>query len=121
MRNAEKAATLSERIINLIYNISYQTFMYTCRGLFEKDKLIFVVQMAIQVQCLMNVFMNSKKTLILMLLNFKFKKNEFIIYLDTIASSKNKTNRVRLFIKTTISYWIEMSIRFYSIGYLGSY
>lgn len=49
MRNAEKSDTLKRRIINLIDNITYQTFVYTSRGLFEKDKLIFIVQMAIQV------------------------------------------------------------------------
>lgn len=49
MRNAEKADNLNERIIKLIENITYQTFMYTSRGLFEKDKLIFICQMTIQV------------------------------------------------------------------------
>lgn len=49
MRNAEKADNLNERIIKLIENITYQTFVYTSRGLFEKDKLIFICQMTIQV------------------------------------------------------------------------
>jgi len=49
MRNAEKADNLHERIANLIENITYQTFIYTSRGLFEKDKLTFVCQMTIQV------------------------------------------------------------------------
>lgn len=49
MRNAEKANSLSQRIVNLVDNITYQTFIYTSRGLFEKDKLIFIVQMTIQV------------------------------------------------------------------------
>lgn len=49
MRNAEKADTLNERIVNLIENITYQTFIYTSKGLFEKDKLIFICQMTIQV------------------------------------------------------------------------
>lgn len=49
MRNAEKADNLNERIIKLIENITYQTFIYTSRGLFEKDKLIFICQMTIQV------------------------------------------------------------------------
>jgi len=50
MRNAEKADTLKERIVKLIENITYKTFIYTSRGLFEKDKLIFICQMTIQVQ-----------------------------------------------------------------------
>jgi dynein heavy chain len=49
MRNAEKADTLSKRIVNLIENITYKSFIYTSRGLFEKDKLIFICQMTIQV------------------------------------------------------------------------
>lgn len=49
MRNTEKANTLNERIIKLIDSITYQTFIYTSRGLFEKDKLTFICQMAIQV------------------------------------------------------------------------
>jgi len=39
----------------LIENITYKTFIYTSRGLFEKDKLIFICQMTIQVHI---VFMN---------------------------------------------------------------
>ncbi|VVC32244.1 Hypothetical protein CINCED_3A002285 [Cinara cedri] len=50
MRNSEKADTLNERIVNLIENITYQTFIYTSRGLFEKDKLIFICQLTIQIQ-----------------------------------------------------------------------
>jgi len=50
MRNAEKADTLKERIVKLIENITYKMFVYTSRGLFEKDKLIFICQMTIQVK-----------------------------------------------------------------------
>lgn len=49
MKNAEIADTLNKRINNLIDNITYQTFIYTSRGLFEKDKLIFICQVTIQV------------------------------------------------------------------------
>jgi len=49
MREAEKADTLNKRIVNLVDNITYQTFIYTSRGLFEKDKLIFICQVTIQV------------------------------------------------------------------------
>ncbi|CAI6373183.1 unnamed protein product [Macrosiphum euphorbiae] len=50
MREAEKADTLHKRIVNLVDNITYQTFIYTSRGLFEKDKLTFICQVTIQVQ-----------------------------------------------------------------------
>lgn len=49
MRNADKADILKKRILNLIDNITYQTFIYTSRGLFEKDKLTFICQMTFQV------------------------------------------------------------------------
>lgn len=55
MRNAAKSESLNQRIINLIENITYQTFIYTSRGLFEKDKLIFICQMTIQVYFLVNI------------------------------------------------------------------
>ena len=32
---------VSERVENLIDTVTYETFVYTSRGLFEKDKLIF--------------------------------------------------------------------------------
>jgi dynein heavy chain len=55
MRNSEKADTLKQRILNLLENITYQSFVYTSRGLFEKDKLIFITQMVIQVSKLFNM------------------------------------------------------------------
>ena len=32
---------VSERVEKLIDTVTYETFVYTSRGLFEKDKLIF--------------------------------------------------------------------------------
>lgn len=60
MRNAEKADNLNERIAKLIENITYQTFIYTSRGLFEKDKLIFICQMTIQVNTFFIIVLHSK-------------------------------------------------------------
>merc|ERR1711994_1115174 len=37
------------RVANLIDSITFQVFMYTTRGLFECDKLIFTAQMAFQI------------------------------------------------------------------------
>lgn len=54
MQDAEKADILKERIGNLIDNITYQTFIYTSRGLFERDKLTFVCQLTIQVRININ-------------------------------------------------------------------
>lgn len=46
---AAQADTLQARVHNLIDSITYQTYIYTSRGLFEADKLIFMTQMAVQV------------------------------------------------------------------------
>lgn len=37
------------RVNSLISHISYSVFLYTSRGLFEQDKLIFASQMTFQV------------------------------------------------------------------------
>lgn len=46
---ATPSEDLAERVNNLIDSITFQVFMYTSRGLFEKDKLIFLAQMTIQI------------------------------------------------------------------------
>nr|XP_031541762.1 dynein heavy chain 17, axonemal [Vicugna pacos] len=38
-----------KRVINLMDEITYSAYMYTARGLFERDKLIFLAQVAFQV------------------------------------------------------------------------
>jgi len=42
---AEPAEEVQQRVINLIDSITYSVFIYTTRGLFERDKLIFTAQM----------------------------------------------------------------------------
>lgn len=49
IEKAKAAEDVNERVANLIDCITYSVFIYTTRGLFEKDKLIFVSQMAFQV------------------------------------------------------------------------
>lgn len=46
---AELSDNLTKRVGLLIDSITYLVFMYTSRGLFESDKLIFICQMTIQV------------------------------------------------------------------------
>lgn len=46
---AEPAEELKARVDNLIDGITYSVFMYTARGLFERDKIIFTAQMTFQV------------------------------------------------------------------------
>ena len=44
-----KGKTLQEHVQNLLDSITYMVFMYTSRGLFECDKLIFLAQMSFQI------------------------------------------------------------------------
>ncbi|XP_070581054.1 dynein beta chain, ciliary-like isoform X2 [Ptychodera flava] len=46
IERAEPAEEVKERVANLIDSITYSVFMYTSRGLFEADKLIFTTQLA---------------------------------------------------------------------------
>ncbi|VEL12571.1 unnamed protein product [Protopolystoma xenopodis] len=46
---AEQNEEVRERVKNLIDSITYSVYVYTSRGLFERDKLIFTAQMAFQV------------------------------------------------------------------------
>ena len=46
---AEPAEEVKLRVINLIDCISFSVYVYTTRGLFEKDKLIFTTQMSFTV------------------------------------------------------------------------
>ncbi|KAB0805217.1 hypothetical protein PPYR_02187 [Photinus pyralis] len=46
---AEPADKLKDRVVNLLDSITFMVFMYTSRGLFECDKLIFMAQMSFQI------------------------------------------------------------------------
>ncbi|KAK7507150.1 hypothetical protein BaRGS_00001085, partial [Batillaria attramentaria] len=46
---AEPAEEVKQRVLNLIDCITYSVFVYTSRGLFERDKLIFTTQMTTQI------------------------------------------------------------------------
>ena len=47
---AEKSDDVKQRVQSLIDSITYMVFMYTSRGLFERDKLIFTSQVTFQVR-----------------------------------------------------------------------
>lgn len=49
LARAPAADKLQQRVINLIDCITFSVFMYTSRGLFERDKLIFMAHMALQI------------------------------------------------------------------------
>lgn len=47
--NTPKGETLTIRLANLLESITYATYIYTSRALFERDKLIFIAHMTIQI------------------------------------------------------------------------
>lgn len=49
IEKAEPSEDVKERVANLIDSITYSVFMYTSRGLFERDKLTFISQVTFQV------------------------------------------------------------------------
>jgi len=51
---AEPSTDVKQRVLNLIDSITHLVFMYTTRGLFEQDKLIFTSQVTFQVQTTSN-------------------------------------------------------------------
>ncbi|KAJ1529252.1 hypothetical protein ONE63_006052 [Megalurothrips usitatus] len=56
-----QADTLQARVHNLIDSITYQTYIYTSRGLFEADKLIFMTQMAVQMEAADKVLLKAQE------------------------------------------------------------
>lgn len=49
IERAEPSDDVKQRVSNLIDSITYSVFMYTSRGLFERDKLTFTSQVTFQV------------------------------------------------------------------------
>ncbi len=49
INRAEASEEIKERANNLIESITYMVYVYTTRGLFERDKLIFTAQMVFQI------------------------------------------------------------------------
>ena len=49
INKAEASEDIKERANNLIESITYMVYVYTTRGLFERDKLIFTAQMVFQI------------------------------------------------------------------------
>lgn len=46
---AERSEELDMRVANLLDSITFAVFLYTSRGLFEKDKLVFLFLITLQV------------------------------------------------------------------------
>ncbi|KAI8033161.1 hypothetical protein M5D96_014083, partial [Drosophila gunungcola] len=63
MLKAPPAEKLKDRVENLIDSITFCSFVYTSRGLFEQDKLIFLTQMCIQILVNAGMMANIHKAL----------------------------------------------------------
>lgn len=50
VQQAEPSDDVRLRVNNLIDCVTYSTFIYISRGLFERDKITFTAQLAFQVQ-----------------------------------------------------------------------
>lgn len=49
INQTEKQNTTNDRVIALLDSITYAVYLYTCRGLFEKDKLVYKMHLAFQI------------------------------------------------------------------------
>ncbi|KAI8812367.1 dynein heavy chain and region D6 of dynein motor-domain-containing protein [Cladochytrium replicatum] len=49
INRAEQSEDIKERVISLIDSITHMVYVYTTRGLFERDKLTFIAQMTFQI------------------------------------------------------------------------
>ena len=49
IEKADAAEEVKQRVMNLIDCITFSVFIYTTRGLFEKDKIIFMAQTTFQI------------------------------------------------------------------------
>lgn len=49
IRNTSKQNTAKERVTALLDSITYAVHLYTCRGLFEKDKIVYKCHLAFQI------------------------------------------------------------------------
>ena len=79
---AEPAEELNKRVVNLIDCITFSVYVYTTRGLFEKDKLIFGTQMTFLVSLLLWLLMFLLGFFSLTLENIM--KRFFFIYIQSV-------------------------------------
>jgi len=50
MRRSAKSPVTAKRIQNIVDSLTANTFTYTARGLYEKDKFLFSVLMTLKIQ-----------------------------------------------------------------------
>jgi len=50
MARSTKSPVTAKRIQNIIEYLTFSTFSYTARGLYEKDKFLFTILMTLKIQ-----------------------------------------------------------------------
>lgn len=65
MKKAEKASLASKRVANIIHTMTYMTYRYVNRGLYESDKLTFVLLVALKILVTSQLLKQSDVTLLL--------------------------------------------------------
>ncbi|XP_043549538.1 dynein axonemal heavy chain 11 isoform X1 [Chiloscyllium plagiosum] len=90
VQQAEVSDDVRVRVINLIDEITYSTFTYINRGLFERDKLTFTAQMTFQI-LLLNKEIDAHELDILLRFNIDLNYNSPVDFLSNTAWSAIKT------------------------------
>eukprot|EP00957_Ditylum_brightwellii_P110161 8402718-Ditylum_brightwellii.AAC.1 len=65
MDKAEKASLASKRVSNIIETMTYMTYRYINRGLYEADKLTFILVVTMKILVAAQFLKNSDVTLFL--------------------------------------------------------
>lgn len=100
---AEPAETEEERVKNLIDCITFSTYVYTSRGLFERDKLIFGTMLTFQV-------LKSKVTLSALLINTA-DEVELSCFCDLFHQSWWKLYGLKFGIQTR-DFWVSCCVKY---------
>ncbi|XP_007888401.2 dynein axonemal heavy chain 11-like [Callorhinchus milii] len=90
VQQAKTSADVRMRVTNLIDEITYSTFVYISRGLFERDKLTFTAQMAFQI-LLLNKEIDVRELDFLLRFNIDHNYNSPVDFLSNTVWSAVKT------------------------------
>ncbi|MGH0148390.1 UNVERIFIED_CONTAM: hypothetical protein FKN15_039512 [Acipenser sinensis] len=90
IERAEKCDEVQERVVSLKDCITYSVFLYTSRGLFERDKLTFLSQTAFQI-LLINKAIDPQELDFLLRFNIELSSKSPVHFLSSQAWSAIKT------------------------------
>uniref|UniRef100_UPI00398F1A35 dynein axonemal heavy chain 11 n=1 Tax=Pristiophorus japonicus TaxID=55135 RepID=UPI00398F1A35 len=90
IQQAEESDDVRVRVMNLIDEITYSTFIYISRGLFERDKLTFTAQVSFQI-LLLKKEIDARELDFLLRFNIDHNYNSPVDFLSNTAWSAIKT------------------------------